>query len=861
MTNLSTLNKKILISTAYLNNPDSKESIALNSRRTKADLNTIADYTNNILYPLLAKVASGERFPYDASTYGLGGSTLITYLESAGNNSSNTRLYWVNQRPTTIKESFDFIQGKITELSNLVNSLRPGGSPDLTLINNQLDDLYQYILQLFKETFGNQNESHQLQNPAPNKPEYTLSNILYHLYNQLIDVSLNDVDISQSFLNITDKTSVEGLTLSLKDNLFVTQLENLTDVDVSEKTDTQVLSWDEASNKWIAVDKDSGPQGPAGADGEPGADALWNYRGEYGIGDSYAIGDVVTYDGRTWYRKDANGGNVGDTPSIGLYWDLLADKGSDGSVGQDALWNFRGAWDIETTYEIGDVVQYLGSSYYKYAPKQNPFGDDYPTMPSSWQLVVSKGENGIAGSQGPQGEPGPQGPEGPTGSITLLSDVYDLMNPVQGDVLKFTYPGFDPLEAPTWTSGKVILGINTQNDYVSSIFSTNSWITTNSLVDEGTTGSNTVNLSFNEAALIENNKIKTSLIPEITLGSGTTGNYVSSLVAGTGIALSNNTGESATPTIALASGVTSIGTYKSVTVDTYGRVTSGTNPTTLAGYGITDAQPLDATLTALAGVVTNGDQIIYSTASDTFSTTTLSSFGRTLIDDADAITARTTLGLTIGTNVQAYDADLSGLAALNSTGIVKRIGAGTFSTTTNLTDLSDVTVDVAPAVDDVLVYTSTNEWKNVKPSEYFGRTQYPMPISGYFEGHLFDADVIPVTGSTQQSVFSWKNYTGETVLIKGFTVIVGDGTVGSEHEWCLYASNEADFLVNAYTQIATSVVSTVNAKGIASVSQTLGTPFSLTNGNWIHLVCLGTTSKNTESRITTHLHSYINHIL
>ena len=33
------------------------------------------------------------------------------------------------------------------------------------------------------------------------------------------------------------------------------------------------------------------------------------------------------------------------------------------------------------------------------------------------------------------------------------------------------------------------------------------------------------------------------------------------------------------------------GTYKSVTVDTYGRVTAGTNPTTLSGYGITDAIP------------------------------------------------------------------------------------------------------------------------------------------------------------------------------------------------------------------------------------------------------------------------------
>lgn len=45
-------------------------------------------------------------------------------------------------------------------------------------------------------------------------------------------------------------------------------------------------------------------------------------------------------------------------------------------------------------------------------------------------------------------------------------------------------------------------------------------------------------------------------------------------------------------TLTLAnSGVTS-GTYRSVTVDAKGRVTAGTNPTTLAGYGITDAAPL-----------------------------------------------------------------------------------------------------------------------------------------------------------------------------------------------------------------------------------------------------------------------------
>lgn len=36
------------------------------------------------------------------------------------------------------------------------------------------------------------------------------------------------------------------------------------------------------------------------------------------------------------------------------------------------------------------------------------------------------------------------------------------------------------------------------------------------------------------------------------------------------------------------SGIATAGTYKSVTVDTYGRVTDGTNPTTLSGYGVLD---------------------------------------------------------------------------------------------------------------------------------------------------------------------------------------------------------------------------------------------------------------------------------
>ena len=87
------------------------------------------------------------------------------------------------------------------------------------------------------------------------------------------------------------------------------------------------------------------------------------------------------------------------------------------------------------------------------------------------------------------------------------------------------------------------------------------------------------------------------------------------------------------------------GTYNGLTIDAYGRATAFTSPTTLAGYSISDAQPLDATLTALAGVTTAANELIYATGSDTFAVTSFSAYGRTLVDDADAATARTTLGL------------------------------------------------------------------------------------------------------------------------------------------------------------------------------------------------------------------------
>jgi hypothetical protein len=96
-----------------------------------------------------------------------------------------------------------------------------------------------------------------------------------------------------------------------------------------------------------------GQQGETGLQGPSGADALWSYNGEYNPGAGYAVGDVVTFDGQLWYRKNSNGGNVGDTPSEGLFWDLLAAKGA------DSIAPTSGTWDTE----IAETSGIVGGSY------------------------------------------------------------------------------------------------------------------------------------------------------------------------------------------------------------------------------------------------------------------------------------------------------------------------------------------------------------------------------------------------------------------------------------------------------------------------------------------------------------------
>jgi|688.fasta_scaffold06877_5 hypothetical protein len=80
----------------------------------------------------------------------------------------------------------------------------------------------------------------------------------------------------------------------------------------------------------------------------------------------------------------------------------------------------------------------------------------------------------------------------------------------------------------------------------------------------------------------------------------------------------------------------------------------------------TDVQAQDAKLSAISSASVGADDLLYFTSSSAVAATTLSSFGRSLIDDADAASARTTLGLVVGSDVMGYDPELAALAGLVS---------------------------------------------------------------------------------------------------------------------------------------------------------------------------------------------------
>jgi hypothetical protein len=172
------------------------------------------------------------------------------------------------------------------------------------------------------------------------------------------------------------------------------------------------------------------------------------------------------------------------------------------------------------------------------------------------------------------------------------------------------------------------------------------------------------------------------------------------------------------------------------------------------------AQPADNTLTALAGITTAADRVPYFTGTDVATTTTLTSFGRSLIDDVSSSEARTTLGLVIGTNVQAFDANTAKTNVANSftaEQTVKSVKETVFTIT------DGTSVDINPTNGAVQLWTLGDSRTPTATNFADGQSVTLM---------IDDGSAFTITWTSIAPVWKTNGGVAPTLNLTGFTAIV-----------------------------------------------------------------------------------------
>lgn len=177
------------------------------------------------------------------------------------------------------------------------------------------------------------------------------------------------------------------------------------------------------------------------------------------------------------------------------------------------------------------------------------------------------------------------------------------------------------------------------------------------------------NISHTHSTYVNQNAFSNIKVGNTTVAADTTTDTVT-LVAGNNITITPDATNdkitiAATDTVYThpSSGVAT-GTYKSVTVDAQGHVTGGSNPTTLSGYGITDAATKSA-LTAVSDLV--GDTAVSTQISDYAAPKSHThNYAGSSSAGGAAKVSESDIGITTAGTGSAYTASVPGITALTS---------------------------------------------------------------------------------------------------------------------------------------------------------------------------------------------------
>jgi len=175
-------------------------------------------------------------------------------------------------------------------------------------------------------------------------------------------------------------------------------------------------------------------------------------------------------------------------------------------------------------------------------------------------------------------------------------------------------------------------------------------------------------ISFNGSANIDLPGVNTAGTQNTSGSAASLTNTRSIAITGDAAwAVNFNGSANASAALTLANSGVAVGTYRSVTVDAKGRVTAGTNPTTISGYGITDAYTKTEIDSQLQGLKPKASVLAASTANIALNTATATLDGVTLAAGSRVLLKNQTTGsqngiytnLTTTSWVRAVDADIA----------------------------------------------------------------------------------------------------------------------------------------------------------------------------------------------------------